>query len=350
MNRDQLISLFFILLLVFVLYQVSLIFLPFVQAMFWAAILSFGSYPLYKKLKHSWKANDTVKAVVMTVFIFFIVVPPVVLVIINVTGQALDLYQAVSDYIREGRLESLIDQIRALPLIQRIEANVFQWEPLKENMTASLLGASKASANFAISQVGVFTKNLFLISLNVVLMFFLVFVFFKDGEAIYNFVYAIAPIEEDAKKSIFAKINDTFSAVIRGQLLTSLVQSVIAGIAFWLLGIPASIFFAGATFLATLVPVVGASAIWLSLTVYLITIQAYVKAAILAAVGLFIISLIDNIMKPALIGEKTKLPYVLLFFGILGGLKVYGLMGIFLAPVMLTLFFVLAKIFQEKYS
>jgi predicted PurR-regulated permease PerM len=74
-----------------------------------------------------------------------------------------------------------------------------------------------------------------------------------------------------------------------------------------------------------------------------------VKAVILFVFGAFVISVIDNVMKPALIGEKTRLPYFLLFFGILGGLKLYGLMGIFIAPVVLSLFFALVKIYQEKF-
>jgi predicted PurR-regulated permease PerM len=78
--------------------------------------------------------------------------------------------------------------------------------------------------------------------------------------------------------------------------------------------------------------------------------QSYVKAAILFVLGAGLISIVDNVMKPALIGERTKLPFFLLFFGILGGIKLYGLLGIFLAPVILSLFFALVKIFQEKFS
>jgi predicted PurR-regulated permease PerM len=77
--------------------------------------------------------------------------------------------------------------------------------------------------------------------------------------------------------------------------------------------------------------------------------HSYGKAIILAVMGCFVISLLDNIMKPAIIGKKTKLPYFLLFFGIMGGMKLYGLMGIFLAPVILSLFFALIKIYRTKY-
>jgi predicted PurR-regulated permease PerM len=225
---------------------------------------------------------------------------------------------------------------------------VFQWEPLTQNATEWILNSSKAMANFAIAQAGTITKNLFFVVLNAVLMFFLIFVFLKDGRKIYEFIYQIAPLEESNRRIIFQQVNDTFSAVIYGQVLTSLVQSLVAGTIYWILGLPAPIFFAAATFFATLIPVVGAVGVWLPLALYLVTMQAYVKATVLALAGILVISVIDNLIKPALIGEKTRLPYFLLFFGILGGVKLYGLMGIFLAPTVLSLFFAVVKIYQEN--
>jgi predicted PurR-regulated permease PerM len=182
-----------------------------------------------------------------------------------------------------------------------------------------------------------------------VLAFFLVFIFFKDGQTIIDFIYQITPLAENTKSAVFSQINGTLGAVIRGQMLTSLAQSVIAGIVFASLGLPGPIFFALVTFLASLIPVLGAQMIWLPLVGFLVLSNQMTKAIILFVLGVGVISLVDNLMKPALIGEKTKLPYSLLFFGILGGLKVYGLMGVFLAPVILSLFFALIKIYRENF-
>jgi predicted PurR-regulated permease PerM len=349
MTREQFISLFFIAFLIFVIYEVTLIFSPFLQAIFWSAILAFSFYPLYQRLRTSFGRYETLAALVMTFVIFLLVVPPVILVIVTVASQAIELYQTIVVYVREGGLERLIEQVRMWPPVQRIEAGIFQWEPLKENVTAWILGSSRAVGNFTAAQAATLTKNVFAVGLNIVMMSFLLFVFLKDGEKIYHFIYQIAPFEEKNRKSIFKQINETFAAVIRGQLLTSFTQALVAGTVFWALGLPLAVFFAALTFLAALIPVVGASAVWLPLVAHLVIGEHYVKAVILSVFGAFVISLIDNVMKPALIGEKTRLPYFLLFFGILGGLKLYGLMGIFIAPVVLSLFFALVKIYQEKY-
>lgn len=350
MNKDQFISLCFIALLTFVVWEVFQIFSPFFRAIFWSAILAFGFFPLYVWLRKKLRRNETLAAALTTIAIFLTVIPPVVFLAINLTAQAIDLYQAALDYVREGHLEQLIERIRSFGIVERLEARIFEWGPLKEKAAEWLLASSKAIGNFAATQAGNITKNLFFLSLNVFLMTFLTFVFLKDGERIYNFIYKITPLEEKNKKPIFKQINDTFTAVIRGQILTSMTQAIVAGFIFWILGLPAPILFAALTFLAALVPVAGAAVVWLPLSFYLLLDQQTVRAIILAVLGVSVISVIDNLMKPAIIGEKTKLPYFLLFFGILGGLKLYGFMGIFLAPVILSLFFSLIKIYQEKYS
>lgn len=347
MTREKFISYFFIVLLIFVVYQVFLIFSPFFRAIFWSAILSFSFYPLYLRLKRAI-SNETGAAILMTVLIFLVVIPPVVFLILSVTGQAVELYQNTYNYIKAGGLETLVDRLRSLSFVQNLETKIVNWEPLKENASIWLLSSTRSIGNLAAAQAGAFTKNLFLIALNTIMMTFLIFVFLKDGQRIYDFVYQIAPLEEKNKKPIFTRINETFAAVIRGQLLTSIVQAVGAGIGFWLIGVPAPVFFAALTFIAALIPVTGAASVWVPIAIYFFTTAQTLKGVILLVFGIFGISLIDNVLKPMLIGEKTKLSYFMLFFGILGGLKFYGLLGIFLAPVMLSLFFALIQIYQEK--
>ena len=349
MNREQFVSFFFIALLIFIVYQIFSIFAPFMKAIFWAAILAFGFYPIYDRCLKNFPKHPGLIAVGLTTVIFLIVLPPLVALLLNLADQAIDFSQTAYHYIRNGDLEGLIETIRSSKWIQRIETKIVEWEPIKKNLTDWSLNIAKAIGNYSASQVGTFTKNMFFIFLNVFFMIFLTFIFLKDGEKICAFIYEIAPFDSETKKTIFQQINETFAAVIRGQLLTSLVQAIVAGCIFWALGLPVPLFFAALTFIASFIPVSGAGSVWIPLFAYLLISHQYIKGLILLICGIFIISLLDNIIKPAIIGERTKLPYFLLFFGILGGLKLYGLMGIFLAPVILSIFFALAKIYQEQY-
>lgn len=349
MKREQFISSFFILALVFIIYEILRIFSPFFTAIFWAGILAFAFYPIYGKLKKKFPKYTNTVAFLMTLLVLLIVIPPLIIILINMTTQAIEFSQWVYHYVREGRLEQLIEQIRTAPWIQNVENQIFQWGPLKTNVTDWLLATAKNVGNLTASQAGILTKNAFFVLLNLFFMIFLTFIFFKHGERIYQFIYEIAPFEKETKKALFNQIHDTFVAVIRGQLLTSLIQAATAGIIFGALGIPIPIFFAFLLFITSLIPVLGAASIWLPLAIFLFINHFYLKALILFLLGFFVISVLDNILKPAIIGEKTKLPYFLLFFGIMGGMKLYGLMGIFLAPVVLSVFFALIKIYRGKY-
>jgi predicted PurR-regulated permease PerM len=99
-----------------------------------------------------------------------------------------------------------------------------------------------------------------------------------------------------------------------------------------------------------MIPVVGSATVWVPFAIYLAIGQEWGRMAALLVLGTFVISGIDNILKPLLIGHKTKLPYSLLFLGILGGVQAYGLIGVFIAPAFFSLFFVLIKIYRDKFS
>ncbi len=350
MKRDQFISFFFIAVLAFIVYEVFQIFAPFLTAIFWAAILAFAFYPVYAKLRRIFPKRNNSIALLMTVVVFLIVVPPLIMILINMATQIIEFSQWSFHYVREGKLELLIEKVRDIPWFQAVQARLVASADVKNALSSWLLGTAKTLGNLAASQAGTFTKNIFFVLLNVFFMSFLTFIFFRHGEKIYRFIYEIAPFEEETKKALFTQIHETFVAVIRGQLLTSVSQATVAGILFTALGVPLPLFFTFLIFLTSLVPILGAASIWAPMAIYFLLMHLFKKAIILFLVGFFVISLLDNIIKPAVIGEKTKLPYFLLFFGIMGGMKLYGLMGIFLAPVVLSLFFALIKIYRTKYS
>jgi predicted PurR-regulated permease PerM len=219
MTRDQFIRSFFIVLLVFIVYQLFLIFSPFYNSIFWAAILAFAFFPMYVRIRKDLLSHETLAALLSTIIIILIVIPPVVYVVVNLTSQAIQLYQTASDYVREGKLGLLVDQVRSMQAIQNLQ-NSEIWTPLKDNLSNWLLRASKELGNFTAMQVGVVTKNILFITINFLLTVFLLFIFLRDGEKIYHFVYASAPLEEKNKKPLFHRIHDTLVAVLRGQILS----------------------------------------------------------------------------------------------------------------------------------
>lgn len=343
-SRNQLVSAFFIALLLFIVYHIVLILSPFFVPIFWAVVLAFGFYPLYNKIRNRLGGADAAAALLTTLLVFLLFVPLVAVVVFNIAEEAVRFYYRLSEFIREGHLQEWWDGIKSFPVIGQLESYLSKGRP-----EGWLSSQATALAEFTGRQTGALTKNIALFAMRSVLSFFLMFFFLKDGEKIYRFFYEITPLEEENKKEIFRRLNDTFTAVLRGQILTALAQALLSGVVFWLLGLPVPVFFAAVTFMTAMIPIFGAAAVWLPFVVFLLMTQAYTKALILFLIGTLGISLLDNFLKPMLIGEKTKLPYFLLFLGILGGLQIYGVMGIFLAPAALSIFFVLIKIYREKF-
>ncbi len=350
MKRAQIIVVFFIVFFLFMLYNVFLILSPFFQPIFWATVLAFAFHPIYRWLKHKMGGSDKAAAFVTTFTIFLVFVPLVVFLILSLTEEAVKLYKWVTLSLENGEFQRMADNLRSKPYVERIEAGLDRVHGLKQNIKTWIPGLLGAMAQTLGRQTGMITKNVFIFLINFLLTFFLVFFLLKDGHKVYHFIYDITPMEERNKKKIFRQLDETFSAVLRGQLITGLVQALIAGMVFWLLDLPLPVFFAALTFLVALIPVLGAATVWFPFVIYLVAVGRYGGAVTLFLVGALIISLVDNVLKPILIGEKTRLPYFLLFLGILGGLQVYGLTGVFLAPAVLSVSFVLIKIYREKFS
>ena len=351
MNRRQLISVFFIALLLYILFNILAILAPFAGPIFWGLIIAFTFYPLYDTLLKAAKQNANLAAGAVTALVLLALTPLMVVIFLLAVRETANLYDWLTAFIQNGEAERLYEKVRTLALFKRIESlRLSPWESLDTQVNQWLLSSAGALGNFVLKHLTVITKNMVQAILNFFLTFFLVFFFFRDGNKIYRFIYEITPLDDDNKSEIFSQLSETFSATLRGQLFTSLVQGAVLGVVFWIMGLPMPVFFAAFAFLASMIPVVGVASVWVPFVIFLFTTQQYARAAVLLVLGTLVISGIDNVMKPLVIGQKTKLPYSLLFLGILGGIQVYGFVGVFLAPAVLTLFFVLIKIYRNKFS
>jgi predicted PurR-regulated permease PerM len=351
MNRKQLISIFFIVLLVYILFSVFLILSPFLHPIFWGMIIAFAFYPFYEKVLQWTKNNHNLAAGLVTCLVLLAFTPLVILIISMAARETIHLYGWLTHFIENGGAESFFQRVRNLAIVKKMEAShLIQWDVMGEQLKSWVLNSAGSLGNFLLKHATLLTKNVIQAVFNFFLMFFLVFFFLRDGRTILRFIHEITPLDENNKNEIFEQLAETFAAVLRGQLFTGLAQGAILGLVFWALQLPLPVFFAGVAFLAAMIPIFGASTVWVPFAAYLFLTQEYSRGIALLALGIFVISGIDNVLKPILIGQKSKLPYSLLFLGILGGIQIYGVMGVFLAPALLSLFFVLIKIYREKFS
>jgi predicted PurR-regulated permease PerM len=189
--------------------------------------------------------------------------------------------------------------------------------------------------------------NILTISLDFIFMSFSIFFFLRDGPEFLKKVRDYIPFSEEQKDRLVKLVRDIIISTIYGGIVVSIAQGTMAGIAFFLLGIPTPVVWGLATSIASFVPLLGAAGVWVPMTIYLFIENEITKGIILAIVGTFGISLIDNILKPIIIGSRTKMPILVIFFSILGGLKLFGLIGLVIGPLVLALFVSLIEIFRS---
>ena len=350
MNRRQLISIFFIALLLYILFNVLFILSPFAGPISWGLIIAFTFYPVYEKIRKMTGHNETLAAGLVTALLLLALTPVAIFAFLLAVRETIHLYDWLTEFIKSGHAEQLYEKIRSFGLFKRIESlQLSPWESLGTQLNQWLLNSFGTVGNFVLQHLTLITKNVIQATLNFFLTFFLIFFLFRDGHRIFGFIYEITPLDDEHKSEIFGQLSETFSATLRGQLFTSMAQGVLLGVVFWVLRLPLPVFFAAVAFMASMIPVVGVATVWVPFVIYLFATQEYTRAVALLILGAVVISGIDNVLKPLLIGQKTKLPYSLLFLSILGGLQVYGFMGIFLAPAILSLFFVLIRIYQKTF-
>ena len=212
-----------------------------------------------------------------------------------------------------------------------------------------LSGLKDFSAKSA-AQLGGVLKNALLLIINFLIMVIALFFFFRDGDMYYRTALEILPFTDEQKASITKKLSGTFSAVINGIFLVALLQGIVTGIGFAIFGIPFYVLWGFLAFILALLPVVGAAAVWLPGAIYLLLTGQTLNGFLLAIWGLLFVSTPDNFLKPILIGKQAKIPVFFLFLGILGGIKVYGVLGILFGPLIVTLVMVFIQIYRVEYG
>ena len=328
------------------LYQMLSILAPFSSALLWAAILTLALHPLNERVLRVLKGRAGLAAFVMTIFTMLVIIVPSIILLALCASQAIGLYEFASGGFQSSRLfelwnnytTSLSSELLAHPALAGIDIRGLV-----------VKGISEVSSTLA-SQIGPLLKNTLLLAINLVVMLIALFFFFKNGESYYRSVMGLVPFTQEHKQAIAQKIHDTFTAVLNGIFLIALIQGIITGIGLALFKVPYAIFWGFLAAVLALLPVGGAALVWVPGALYLFSTGASTYGIGLIFWGLILVTLPDNFLKPVLIGRKANIPPFFLFIGILGGLKVYGMLGILFGPLVVTLLTVFIQIYQEEFG
>lgn len=349
MSREHLFSAFFFLVFAALLYQVWVLFAGFLEAAAWAAILALVFYPAYQSLLDRIR-RPSLAAAAMTALIYGMVVLPALTLGGLAVQQSQKLYTTVQEAVESGEATEWLEEVRRHRLVQWV-GRVTPGDLVRRADFPDLgLRASKSATEYLVGQLGGIARNVFSFLVSFFLMLVMLFFFFRDGERLYRSFRNLVPMEAENKDAIFTRFYETLSAVVQGMTVTAVVQGFLAGAAFAVLGVPFAALLAGASALASFVPIGGAALVWVPAMLWLLLQGSIGRAIALLVWGVAVISLADNLIRPIVIGNRTQIPTFFLFFGILGGLQAYGVLGVFVGPAILATIVVVFRIYREQYA
>lgn len=351
MTRPQLFTVVFFALLALLLYQIGLILQPFLFPALWAALLAHWAFPLHRGLSQRIGGRESLSAGCLTFGVLAVVVVPVVMMSVVLVREAVGVEQAIHEWIAAGGVQQVPERLAAIPVVgswlrSLVSAGNGQPVPMED----SLVSGAKWLSQFVVSQMGDLLKNAVVLVSNFFIMLMVLFFLFKDGERWVDSLYELLPMDESHKQKILIRLDQTVRAVVKGMLVTALVQGVLAGLAYLALSVPFPMVLTALTIVLAPIPFGGTALIWGPVTVYLAGIGSMGKALAMAGWGVGVVSTVDQVLRPWLIGKEVEIPVLLLVLSVLGGLALYGLLGIFVGPILVSLFMTAVQIYREEYA
>jgi predicted PurR-regulated permease PerM len=335
-NKGALEDKVFVLLLVLVSLAFAWILLPFYSAVLWGVILALVFAPVQRWFKARLPNQPNAAAFLTLLFIVGIVLIPVAVTGASIVNEAPTLYKNIQsgDLDLGAFLQRFLDALPtwAINFLQKF--GVTDVADMQARIISLLAEGSQFFATQAIL-VGQGTAN---VLLGVAIMLYLLYFLLRDGAKLSQRVIGAVPLAGEYKDAFFQKIAVVVRAMVKGTILVAIAQGFLGGLIFWALGIHPPVLWGVVMAFLSLLPAVGASIVWFPVAVYLITTGAIGKGLILMAFGAGVIGLVDNLLRPYLVGKDTALPDYVVLLSTLGGIALLGLNGLVVGPLIAALF------------
>jgi predicted PurR-regulated permease PerM len=322
------------------LYVCWLMLQPFFNVLLWAAVLAVVFYPMHRRILER-TGRPTLAAACSTLLVVVFILLPVtfitVAVVRELTGAAAGFQSGLSNFSIGSWpvLGRLMEWAGQYIHIDREAAQQFVVERL-ETWGSALAGSTLVVVGGAVGAI-----------VQMALVVFTLFYLFRDGERIRQAGYDLLPIERVQAHDIALRTREVIAASVYGVMVIAAIQGTLGTIIFWVLGLPSPLLWGVVMFFLSMIPMAGAFLVWVPAAAYLALTGAYIRAAVLVGWGLLVISSIDNFLSPRLVGQRARLHELLIFFAVLGGLQVFGVLGLILGPVVVAITLALIEMVRQ---
>jgi predicted PurR-regulated permease PerM len=312
------------------------ILLPFYGAILWATILATVFAPTQRWVLDKLPGRPNLAALLTLLIVVALVLVPIALTAASIVNEATALYDRIqSGELNLGRfLQRFLDALPGWATSALARVGVTDLGDVQQRVLALLKEGGQFFATQAVL-VGQSTANL-LISLFV--MLYLLFFLLRDGRKLAGRINDAIPLKEPQKHALFEKFAVVVRAMIKGTILVAAAQGFLGGLIFWILGIHAPVLWGVVMAFLSLLPAVGAAVVWFPVAIYLLATGALLKGIVLIAFGAGVIGLVDNLLRPYLVGKDTRMPDYVVLVSTLGGIAIFGLNGFVVGPLIAAMF------------
>jgi predicted PurR-regulated permease PerM len=338
----------FILLVIAVSLAFAWILGPYYGSVFWASVLAIVFAPAYRRLLRSMRQKRTLAALAAVLIILMIVILPLTLVGAMLVQEGFTVYE---------RIQS--GDLNPAKYFQQVFAALPQWLTdlldrfgltdlglMQERLSSGFMKGSQFLAAQALS-IG---QNTFQFIINLFIVLYLLFFFLRDGDYLARRIRNAIPLRIEQQRDLFSKFTTVIRATVKGNIVVALVQGALGGLIFWFLGVHAPVLWAVLMAFLSLLPAVGAGLVWVPVAVYFLVTGAVWQGIVLIAFGVLVIGLVDNVLRPVLVGKDTKMPDYVVLIATLGGMAIFGLNGFVIGPVIAAMFMAVWDLFSASRS
>ena len=314
-----------------------------------AVVLSYIFYPFYAWLVKKIKFKSL--AAIITIFLqIFLILLPTAVITSAVVDQTKQAYNEIRVNLNDESNFCEGDTVSLLCQTYHTSANFLSTYGLDTSFKQGLIYAGKRISEFSSTLLLSLPKKAF----HFFLMLFIMFYLFIDGKKLFKIISNLIPLDKKHKDNIIKQVNDTTFAVVYGQLVIAIVQGILATVIFLILGVPHSLFWGFIMIILGVLPMIGVSIVWMPVVIYFITSGIntdqnilIIKGIILLILYFIIITPMELILKPKVIGDRAKIHSLIIFLGVLGGLSFFGVVGLILGPVILSTLVIMIRIYQK---
>ena len=317
----------------------------FLIAIFLAGIFSALSFPMYRRFEIFFGGRSVPASAVTIVVIVCVILVPLAGLLGIVANQAVKIATVTKPWIEQQISEpgTLSQSLQSLPFYETIE-------PYRNQILSKAGELAGSIGGFIVDKLTSATMGTFNTIIDVLIMLYCMFFFLIEGDGILKKAVYYMPLEDHDECRILDKFTSITRATIKGTLVIGVLQGGLAGLAFAVLGIPSAVFWGTVMAVLSVIPSVGSALVWFPAVVYLVATGHIAKGIVLFVFCAFVVGSLDNLLRPKLVGKDTQMHELMILFGTLGGIFMFGMVGIIIGPVIAGLFVTVWEIYGMAFQ